>query len=487
MRRILSVLATFFLFACDTGWWTCLSADEPQDVVYLKDGTTREGIVDEETPSAIRLKGRLGAIWIERRDIVRIEKAPSPQERFQKRRAELEPDDIEGHFKLALWCKENKLAEEAQQLLLKVIELEPDHAGARKELGQIKVDGKWVSEEEHMRAKGFVRYKNKWLLPAHARIAELTDDYLADRKTREMVFSALNELGDSCWAVIRDVVTADLAALPGLLAEAQLHQVRKELKITYQRLRSSALALITDPARYNDREDTHAARTEVRNLIVKIKQLFNNPLEYYMEHTEDLREVTQRLGLLADYCRRKYPDIASTAKEKLDAARTTAALVLNRSIFENDDTLFPFAKENRAIAAANIEAEKWLKPEEVECIRMLNSYRHMMGLRMLRADERLTRAARKHSREMTEKNYFSHYSPVPELRDVYRRAEAEGFHGLYVGENIAKGEFSLEEIYRAWRESPGHHRNLLNPVYYTVGVGKDGKYWTVVFGGKERR
>ncbi|MDQ7780090.1 MAG: hypothetical protein RDV41_10335, partial [Planctomycetota bacterium] len=132
--------------------------DDPQDVVYMKDGTQRAGIIDEESSTAIRLRVRLGAVWIERSEIARIEKAPTALEQYKKRAAELKPGDAEARFALSNWCRQKGLAQQASELIAKTLEIDPDHAGAHRALGRIKVDGSWVSEEEHMKAQGFVRH-----------------------------------------------------------------------------------------------------------------------------------------------------------------------------------------------------------------------------------------------------------------------------------------------------------------------------------------
>ncbi len=76
----------------------------------------------------------------------------------------------------------------------------------------------------------------------------------------------------------------------------------------------------------------------------------------------------------------------------------------------------------------------------------------------------------------------------------YERIERNGYTHYYsVGENIAGGQRSLEEVMRAWMESPGHCENIMKSTYTEVGVAivkNDNStykiYWTQNFGSKRR-
>jgi tetratricopeptide (TPR) repeat protein len=92
---------------------------------------------------------------------LRIEAKPV-EEIYQEKLAQLASDDVKGYYQLGVWCEQNKLPEQAQTQFKNVIELDPDHVNARKKLGHIKYEGKWMSPEE-MTAKGLVKYKDKWM------------------------------------------------------------------------------------------------------------------------------------------------------------------------------------------------------------------------------------------------------------------------------------------------------------------------------------
>ncbi len=52
-----------------------------------------------------------------------------------------------------------------------------------------------------------------------------------------------------------------------------------------------------------------------------------------------------------------------------------------------------------------------------------------------------------------------------------------------MGENIASGQESADEVVDGWMASPGHCANIMDPNFTEIGVGYyDGDIWTQVFG-----
>ena len=97
----------------------------------------------------------------------------------------------------------------------------------------------------------------------------------------------------------------------------------------------------------------------------------------------------------------------------------------------------------------------------------MNQVRLAHGVRPLRADWRLERAARSHSSRMLSAGVFFHGSFDARIRSVGVRAPR-------VGENLAWGAGRASRaraIVRMWLASPGHRRNLLDGGYRLVGVG----------------
>jgi uncharacterized protein YkwD len=107
---------------------------------------------------------------------------------------------------------------------------------------------------------------------------------------------------------------------------------------------------------------------------------------------------------------------------------------------------------------------------------LLNETRRRHGLKRLRSNYRLRRAAQRYSRQMAFNNFFSHRSPSGStlLGRVRRTAYLSSTRGWFLGENIAWGAGSLatpRKTMRAWMRSPGHKRNILRGRFTEVGIG----------------
>jgi uncharacterized protein YkwD len=114
-----------------------------------------------------------------------------------------------------------------------------------------------------------------------------------------------------------------------------------------------------------------------------------------------------------------------------------------------------------------------------------NQQRAAAGVGPLALSPPLTLAAQGHSNYMALTGIFEHdIGPItPETR-----AHAAGYFGG-VGENIALGPRTVDEVMAGWLNSPGHRANILNGGYKVVGFGIarsfDGLlYWTTDFGDK---
>lgn len=135
----------------------------------------------------------------------------------------------------------------------------------------------------------------------------------------------------------------------------------------------------------------------------------------------------------------------------------------------------------RKILELNRELASEVEPAEAEGIADLNELRILIGLRPCLIDPKLCAAARGHSEDMKEKDFFSHSSPVPGKKSFTTRAKLEGTSAN--SENIYVGSSSGKSANKGWWYSPGHHKNMLSPGARRVGMGVAGKHWTQMFGG----
>ena len=100
----------------------------------------------------------------------------------------------------------------------------------------------------------------------------------------------------------------------------------------------------------------------------------------------------------------------------------------------------------------------------------------------------LAQAALVHSSDMAEHRYFNHDGR--DGRAVAQRTTATGYRWRLVGENIAAGQDTAEEVVAGWIDSPGHCVNIMNRNFSEMGaafavsagaVGRPGRvYWTQV-------
>jgi uncharacterized protein YkwD len=107
---------------------------------------------------------------------------------------------------------------------------------------------------------------------------------------------------------------------------------------------------------------------------------------------------------------------------------------------------------------------------------LVNVERRHYGLRKLRTSRSLTRAARRHARDMAIYRFFSHTSPwgASSLERIASAGYLRGARNWSVGENIAWGSGwrgSPREIVRSWMQSPGHRSNILDRGFRQLGLG----------------
>jgi uncharacterized protein YkwD len=94
-------------------------------------------------------------------------------------------------------------------------------------------------------------------------------------------------------------------------------------------------------------------------------------------------------------------------------------------------------------------------------------------------------AARKHSKQMVEEDFFDHTTPWGESPGD--RIDGAGYNGFTWGENIAAGNSTAAATMDQWMNSDGHCANVMNPDFEDIGVGYYpgggyGHYWTQNFG-----
>jgi uncharacterized protein YkwD len=144
-----------------------------------------------------------------------------------------------------------------------------------------------------------------------------------------------------------------------------------------------------------------------------------------------------------------------------------------------------------AIAAWTADATAAIDPEAeaAAAIELINAYRQEHGLAPLARSRRLDEAARAHAEDMALHNLVSHASS--DGTDAFDRIRQYYPYETWLGENIAAGYRRADAVVDAWRQSPGHHDNLVLGEFQAIGlalaVNQEATYhwyWACDFGGQ---
>lgn len=177
-------------------------------------------------------------------------------------------------------------------------------------------------------------------------------------------------------------------------------------------------------------------------------------------------------------------------------------LVPARAICEALDCKVEWLDESRTVI---VKTKNYVEPEFTETLggepeyiikgedfikttfELINAERAALGLSELLYDEVIEEVATYHSLDMAQRNYLSHTSP--EGSTLEDRLNNAGVAYAAAGENLASGFISAESVFEAWKNSPSHYENLVNPLFTKVGIGyhaggENGTYWTLVLIGE---
>ena len=125
---------------------------------------------------------------------------------------------------------------------------------------------------------------------------------------------------------------------------------------------------------------------------------------------------------------------------------------------------------------------------DVEQARMLiNAYRKQNGLRPVELNPQLTSAAKDHARDLAKWDRISHYGS--DGSNPWDRVKRSGYNPKVAAENVGTGQATVDEVFKGWRASDGHNKNLLLPDATHMGIAlvRDQKtefktFWALVMG-----
>jgi uncharacterized protein YkwD len=126
-----------------------------------------------------------------------------------------------------------------------------------------------------------------------------------------------------------------------------------------------------------------------------------------------------------------------------------------------------------------------------QLLQLTNQARASAGLRALKSDSTLTSIARWRSKDMIERDYFSH--SIPGSGSVFDVLQAKGYCFRVAGENIGWNSYpddaATQAVHLKFMDSSGHRANILGKAWDVVGIGAykgptGKKMWTVLFADK---
>lgn len=150
--------------------WSGVAAS---DVVELVHGGRLVGRIADDpsrTTLTLLLQGG-GRVTLDRDQVsaVRVESAAAAEYR---RRAPTAPDTVASQWALARWCQKHSLKDQYRRHLRRVVELDPADAEARKLLGYRRHNGRWLTREQLMAARGMIRYEGEYRTRQEIRLLE---------------------------------------------------------------------------------------------------------------------------------------------------------------------------------------------------------------------------------------------------------------------------------------------------------------------------
>jgi len=261
MRHVTLILACVCLF---------LGAPARADIIHLKNGSELEGDIIERADGLVRIRTTSGIITtVKEEDVLTIAQQETPRDVYEAMARKVKPDDADAHFALAMWCRDHGLQVEVTAELAATLKANPDHEGARSELGHVRTEQGWMSRENAMRAEGKILVKGRWvtkeeadriqkkerekrlLLAINAAVYRIHSGSKAARAEHEAKLAAFNDpsmgwkiagLLDDRDPAVRRAACRSLAAMKHREGISRL--VRVELSDTDETVREAALGAL---------------------------------------------------------------------------------------------------------------------------------------------------------------------------------------------------------------------------------------------------
>lgn len=155
MRRCLILASLLALFA----------APADADDVFLKGGGKVTGRILSRTATSLEMDIGAGRVTLSMKSVERIEEGRSALDDYHDRVGTLRSNDANGWLQLARWASSVGLGTQARQAYQRVLDADPNQPEANTALGRVALDGRWMTEEDSYRARGYVQFEGAWITP----------------------------------------------------------------------------------------------------------------------------------------------------------------------------------------------------------------------------------------------------------------------------------------------------------------------------------
>ncbi len=131
-------------------------------------------------------------------------------------------------------------------------------------------------------------------------------------------------------------------------------------------------------------------------------------------------------------------------------------------------TSTPVTTPPPATSPSPVPSPTGVSAEAQKLLELVNKARADAGVGPLQFDMELMKVAQLKAQDMVENNYFAHNSPT--YGSPFDMMRQFGISFRTAGENIA-GNQTVEGAFRAWMNSEGHRKNILNGNFNYCGFG----------------
>ncbi len=127
-----------------------LRAEADGELIQRDQLLSEASSVAQDLPQVNWFRGKLQdskGNWLSIDESVDKANDQSVLDEYEKQRSKLS-DTVQGHWQMAIWCAQRRLAEQCRAHLNAIIKLDPDHSSARRVLGFQLVEGEWIGPEK---------------------------------------------------------------------------------------------------------------------------------------------------------------------------------------------------------------------------------------------------------------------------------------------------------------------------------------------------